>query len=271
MTNEPVESRPPTPVRVCLASQAPRSTESYEAELADNRLTEATLRQELARDEELLHQRDDLLQHQAAVGNESVHRLLNGLQMVASLLSLQSRSTSNGDTATQLAAAASRVAMVSRIHRRLNDLNDAGAVAFKPYLEEVARDYATMLSSAEHPEQIVTEAIDVDLTAAIAIPLALIVNELITNAAKYGAGRISIKLKHMADNRYALCVCNDGPALPASFDPAASKGIGMRIVRTFVDQIGGKLQFGSVDQNQGAQFCVLFAAKRHMPHRSAEV
>ena len=54
-------------------------------------------------------------------------------------------------------------------------------------------------------------------------------------------------------------VSNDGPALPADFDPAARKGLGMRIVRSFVEQIGGKLLIGRADRNQGARFTVLFS------------
>jgi two-component sensor histidine kinase len=248
---------------------APATTARYERELALHRSIEAALRQSLARDEELLHQRDRQIEQQTAVGEETVHRLLNGLQIVASLLSMQSRASANKDTASRLAEAAHRVAMVSRIHRRLHDLSVAGSIAFKPYLQEVSRDYAAMLSTAEQPVRISVDAIDVDLAAKIAIPLTLVVNELITNAAKYGAGRISISLRQMADQRYALCVSNDGPALPKDFDPALSKGLGMRIVRTFVDQIDGEFQFGCADQNQGAKFSVLFPATPQAPQQSA--
>jgi two-component sensor histidine kinase len=58
---------------------------------------------------------------------------------------------------------------------------------------------------------------------------------------------------------YALSVCNDGPALPEGFDPDACKGLGMRIIRSFVERIGGELRIGRGDKNQGAQFTVLFS------------
>jgi len=58
---------------------------------------------------------------------------------------------------------------------------------------------------------------------------------------------------------YALSVSNDGPGLPDGFDPAARKGLGMRIIRSFVERIGGELRVGRGDGNQGARFTVLFS------------
>jgi two-component sensor histidine kinase len=85
-----------------------------------------------------------------------------------------------------------------------------------------------------------------------------IVNELITNAAKYGKGRITIRLERNPGKGYALSVSNDGPSLPEGFDPAAGKGMGMRIIRSFVERIGGELRIGRGDNNQGTGFTVLF-------------
>jgi two-component system, sensor histidine kinase PdtaS len=58
---------------------------------------------------------------------------------------------------------------------------------------------------------------------------------------------------------YALSVSTDGPGLPEGFDPAAGKGLAMRIIRSLVEQIGGELQIGRGDMNQGPQFTVLFS------------
>jgi two-component system, sensor histidine kinase PdtaS len=58
---------------------------------------------------------------------------------------------------------------------------------------------------------------------------------------------------------YALSVISDGPALPEGFDPAAGKGLGMRIIRSLVERIGGELRLGCGDNDQGARFTVLFS------------
>ena len=56
-----------------------------------------------------------------------------------------------------------------------------------------------------------------------------------------------------------MSVSNDGPALSEEFDPAAGKGLGMRIVRSFVERIGGELLIGRGDKDQGARSTVLFS------------
>ena len=247
-----------SPPNVIFESRERRTVASYERELIRRRRTEIGLRQTLAREEALLRQKDELIQQQAVLSQESDHRLLNGLQMIVSLLSLQSRASENAEVASQLAAAADRIATIGRIHRRLHSFDGVQTFALKQYLEDLCRDFSVMLSS-ERPERvIVVEGIEITLPAVTAIPLGFIANELITNAAKYGTGRITVSLEANPETGYALSVANDGPGLPEGFDPAAGKGLGMRIIRSLVKQIGGELRIGRGDKNQGARFTVLF-------------
>jgi len=230
-----------------------------EREIQGHRQTEARLRAALEREEGVAHQKDGLIAQLELLSRESDHRMLNDLQMIVSLLSLQSRRTANTEAASQLAAAAIRVSTIERVHRRLHGLDGKPTVAFKGYLEEFCADFALMLVSDETPERgIAVEAIEIDLPTATAAPLGFIVNELITNAVKYGKGQIVVKLEANPERGYALSVSNDGPALPDGFDPAASRGLGMRIVMSFVEKIGGELRIGRSYNDQGARFTVLF-------------
>ena len=136
--------------------------------------------------------------------------------------------------------------------------------------EDFGRDFSAMLSSDERPEQVLVEGIELNLPAATAIPLGFIVSELITNAAKYGDGRIAISLQPDPAFGYALSVSNGGPALPEGFDPGASTGLGMRIIQSFTRQIGGELRIGRGDDGQGARFTVLFPGMARMPFRNAK-
>ena len=116
-----------------------------------------------------------------------------------------------------------------------------------------------------NPERIVVvEGIDIELPAVTAIPLGFIANALITNAAKYGTGRITVSLESNPGRGYALSVSSDGPGLPQGFDPAARKGLGMKIIRSLVKRIGGELRIGQGDQNQGARFTVLSPDRSQM-------
>jgi two-component system, sensor histidine kinase PdtaS len=219
---------------------------------------EAQLRSALAQSETLLRQKDEVIQRQELLKRESDHRFLNDLQMTISLLSLQSRASTNEEAAAQLAIAAKRISMIARIHRRLHSYDGVQVIDFKKFLEDFGRDFSAMLSSDERQEQILVEGIEIILPAATAIPLGFIVSELIANATKYGNGRIAISLQRDPAYGYALSVCNDGPALPEGFDPGASKGLGMKIIRSFTNQVGGELRIGRGDDGQGARFTVLF-------------
>ena len=235
-----------------------RTIESYERELIQHRSMEIRLSDALAESEARLRQRDASIQQQELLSRESDHRLMNDLQMTISLLSLQSRSATNAEAAAQLAVAANRVSMIARIHHRLHSYDGVQAVEFRKFIEDFARDFSAMLSSDERPEQVLVEGVEINLSAATAIPLGFIVSELIANAAKYGSGRIAIRLRADPAYGYALSVSNDGPALPEGFDPAASKGLGMKIIQSFTRQIGGELKIGRRDDGQGARFTVLF-------------
>jgi len=252
MTTEGLQNGIGSPPTVPFGG-TPRTAASYEGELA-------RLRGALARDEELIRQKDELIQQREVLSTESDHRLLNSLQIIVSLLSMQSRTSANGEVASQLADAAKRVTMIERVHRHLHRFDGQPTVAFKQYLEDLCRDFSGMLALDERPEQaIVVEGIDIDLPATTAIPLGFIVNELIMNAAKYGTGRIVVRLEPNPPKGFALSVSNDGPSLPAGFDPSNCKGLGMKIIRSLVGRIGGELLFGLADKNQGARFAVLFS------------
>ena len=106
---------------------------------------------------------------------------------------------------------------------------------------------------------IVVEGVEIELPTVTSIPLSFAVNELITNAAKHGKGRITVRLERNPGGGYALSVSNDGPVLPEGFDPFACKGLGMKIIRSLVERIGGELHVGRGDNNQGTRFTVLFS------------
>jgi two-component sensor histidine kinase len=260
MTIEHLPQSTDSPPIATFESLEPRTVASYKRRLTAYRRTEVRLREALARDDALLRQKDELIQNQALLSKESDHRLLNDLQVIVSLLSLQSRASANAEVASQLATAADRVATIARMHRRLHYCDGVQSVAFKQFLDDLCRDFSTMLFSEQRLERgIVVEGIEIKLPSVTALPLGFIANELITNAAKYGKGRITVRLEQDSGKGYALSVCNDGPSLPDGFDPAAGKGMGMRIIRSFVERIGGALRIGRADNNQGTRFTVQFS------------
>jgi two-component system, sensor histidine kinase PdtaS len=220
--------------------------------------TTVQLKNALAREDALLREKSDLLQRHAMMAQEFEHRLLNSLQLIVSLLSLQSRAATAPEAATQLKIAANRVAALGRVHRQLHLLDHQEKVEFRQYIQHLCEDLSGLLFQEGAKHAIVLEGANVEIPTALGIPLGFIVNELITNSAKYAKGAITVRLATMSAGSHLLSVSDDGPGLPADFDPASGSGLGMKIVQSLVKQIGGELHIARADDGHGACFTVTF-------------
>lgn len=230
----------------------------YERELKRHRAREARLAKSLLRDIELLHQKDALLLQKDLLVKEVEHRLLNGLQLVRSVLTMQSRSTENLETALQLNEAATRISSLSRVQETLHAMDTLESIEFKHYLAGLCADIAGMVPSVTLDRSFCIEGDQILLPRKVATALALIASELITNSMKYGAGKITVQLKVMPKGDVLFSVQDEGPGFPALFDLATSKGLGMKIIGALVKQIDGDLVFGPGDAGRGAWFSVRF-------------
>jgi two-component sensor histidine kinase len=211
-----------------------------------------------AREKAWLREKSDHLQRHDTLAQEFEHRLANSLQIIVSVLSLQSR-TASPEAAAQLTVAASRVASFARVHRRLHVLDHQASVEFKQYLQQLCEDLFGLLLEGGTDCTITVEAAEIDIPTTFAIPLAFILNELITNSAKYAKSNITVRLETSPITGHSLSVSDDGPGLPEGFDPARSKGLGMKIIATLVKQIGGALQITPGDEGHGTRFTVKFS------------
>jgi len=218
----------------------------------------------LAREEELLREKSELLQRQDLLAQEFEHRLVNSLQLMVSLLSLQSRAATTVEAAAQLSIAAKRVAAFGRVHRQLHLLDHQKNVEFKRYLQHLCDDLADLLLQQGRGRAVVVSGPTVKLPAALAIPLGFIVSELITNSTKYAEGKITVRMARSA-SAHLLSVSDEGPGLPAEFNSASSKGLGMTIIRTLTKQIGGTLQFAPGEDGRGTRVTVAFGSQLETP------
>jgi two-component sensor histidine kinase len=234
-------------------------------ELEDRKGTEAELRKALQQAQIQLDRKDRRIRQKELLRRESDHRLLNGLQMVASLLSTQSRLTKESEAAAQLSSAANRVVIIGSVHRRLRALDCVESVELKQHLEKLCRDLAGILTIEGPKEALAVEGIALTVPTAIGIPLGFIVSELVTNSATHAKGKITVGLAADPRAGYALSVSDEGPGVPEGFDPAKSKGLGMRIVSSLVKLIDGQLLCGRGDRGHGARFTVNFSIPRGAP------
>jgi len=255
-----VQSNPPTvfqkpdncPLTKCSAIAM------YEQELRRHRATESRLQDAVIRESELLRHKDEMIQQMGILCKESEHRLLNGLQLISSVLAVQSRGTKNPETAAELTMAANRVATLARIHRHLHTLDDVKSVEFKLYLEKLCSDLFDMVSNETPERSISVEGTELNIPSVTAIPLGFIASELITNAIKYADGNVTVGLTSMPNGDSTLTVSDDGPGLPGAFDPMATPGSGMKIIVALTKQIGGQFHFAKGERNQGTRFSVTF-------------
>lgn len=172
------------------------------------------------------------------MAKEIDHRVMNSLQFVSTLLNMQARSPDIGDATSHLQLAANRVAAVAQVHRHFyaGDTETTSCIAF---LKRLGEDLGAIL---DRPIRV--EGAEGDVPNSWIQPIGLIVNELVTNAAKHGSGRIDV-LYEVENEGHSLIVCDEGCNLPDDFDPAvASTSLGMRVVRSLAKQLGGELTVG---------------------------
>jgi two-component sensor histidine kinase len=196
-----------------------------------------------------------------ALIQEINHRVSNSLQLVSSLLTLQARNEDPA-LAAHFASAVGRVTAIGRVHRRLYQSDRVSTVEFKQFLEQLGEEMSASISADQYSHTLSVASDPADIRTDRATVLGLIVNELVTNALKYaypgGAGPIAVSFR-VRDGRYELSVSDQGRGLPEGFDPLSSTGLGMRLVRSLVGQIGGELSFDRGPQKRGTRATVRFS------------
>ncbi len=186
------------------------------------------------------------------MAREIDHRVMNSLQFVSGLLTMQSRSPEVGEAAQHLQLAAHRVAAVAQVHRHFY-ADGAQEVACLAYLCRLCDDLAKILG-----RDIVVDGDEAMVPASSIQPIGLITNELVTNAAKHGAGQIDVAFRVSGDTN-TLTVCDEGTGVTDGFDPnSATAGLGMRVITTLVSQLHGTLDAGPRANGDGACFTVQF-------------
>ena len=203
--------------------------------------TEAELATALAEKDVLLH--------------EVSHRVKNSLQLVTSLLSLQAAQTTDTGARRSVIEARNRIAVVAGVHQRLYWTNDDDCIDLAEYIRVLVDEVRTSPDCPPGLTVMIDTPLPVRVRVTSAVPLSLIVSELVGNACKYAfegrpAGRLAVSVH--ANGKLVITVSDDGVGLPLGFDPRASRGLGMRIVTALSRQAKAVLTL--VPQDRGAGF-----------------
>ncbi|MEW4923211.1 histidine kinase dimerization/phosphoacceptor domain -containing protein [Algibacter sp. 2305UL17-15] len=197
------------------------------------------------------------VQQKELMVKEIHHRVKNNFQIVSSLLELQTKGIEDEKALKLAKESKNRVKSMALIHQRLYQ-NDDLLIEFNTYVKSLVRDISSMYGKDKNPKVTITIP-DCKFDIDTAIPLGLIVNELITNAYKYGFGlkeqTLDISVKKTTNGNHILKIKDNGVGLPTDFNFEKAKSLGLRLVRRLSKQLHGTTTY---TYNNGALFSVEF-------------
>jgi len=200
------------------------------------------------------------LEEKETLLKEIHHRVKNNLQIISSLLSLQSQTVKNKKVLDAFQESQQRLHSISLIHQKLYQNENLARIDIKGYIDDlVGTIHQAFYSKNKNTDyQVVADAIDLDIDTAV--PLGLIINELATNAYKYAFahmkdGLLSINLQRNGDYRYRLIIKDNGPGIPENINIFETESLGLKLVSILSRQLQGNLE---VKSDKGAVFCLDF-------------
>jgi two-component sensor histidine kinase len=179
---------------------------------------------------------EDLVQQKDMLLKEVNHRVKNSLQIVSSILQLQVPHTQSTEAADALRSAAARVLAIAAVHERLYTGEDASVVRLDTFLSDLCGEIGRACGC---PDGITTDVQRVDVPTDMAIPLALIVNELVTNVVKHVGPPCGVRLRPEVGNALKLTISDTGQGHPQD---QPHPGLGTRIVDAFSTQLGAHVE-----------------------------
>jgi two-component system, chemotaxis family, CheB/CheR fusion protein len=207
------------------------------------------------------------LQEKEVLLREIRHRVKNNLQVISSLLSLQSSRTTDATAIEILQDSQNRVQTIALMHEVLHRTPNLAELNFADYVQLLVRyvfSTGNLQPDAIAPQ--VSVPADLQIHPDQAVLCGLIINELVTNALKYGcpqrpqdpaAPAVSVQITITPERQLSLAVSNDGDTLPADFDLPSIRSIGLNLVTNLVEQLNGTLQ---IDRGKQTRFKVCFIA-----------
>lgn len=189
------------------------------------------------------------LSEKEALLQEIHHRVKNNLQVISSLLSLQSRHVRDEGALKALQEGRSRVSAMSLIHQHLYLEQHPTAIHLPTYVEQLSEKLFNTYNLDPQRVKLTVDVDDLLLDVDTAIPIGLILNELITNALKYAfagteAGRLEVGLKQESGT-LRMRVSDNGPGFPENFDWKKSESFGFRLLQSFSQKLKGEIFTGN--------------------------
>jgi len=202
------------------------------------------------------------LQEKEVLLKEINHRVKNNLQIISSLLNLQSRDIQDEQALRLFEVSQDRIKAMALVHEKLYQSEDLARIDFGEYIKSLATDLG---GSYGLDSRNINLKIDVDnilLGVDIAIPCGVIVNELVANSLKHafpgdGSGEITVSFRAV-NGQYTMVFKDDGIGLPEGLDISHPYSLGLTIVNALTGQLGGAID---LNRNGGSEISITFPTK----------
>ena len=189
------------------------------------------------------------------------HRVKNSLQLVVSILRIQGDDATQPEVRRHLQEAAGRISAIARVHQRLNQTVQIESLDLGAYLTDLCRDVDEVAATCQITAEVVP---GIEIATVRAISTALLVNELIANAAKHAypeesSARVWVNLTKADENKIVISIRDEGIGLPSGFDLKSGNGLGMRIIGALAKQLDAEIQIQA--RHPGTEFRILMPLK----------
>lgn len=188
------------------------------------------------------------------------HRVKNNLQVVSSLLDLQSRGIENEEALATFTEGQNRVKAMALIHQKLYQNENLATINFEDYAKLLIGELGTIYQNGHNIKTEVRSDSHAEFDIDVAVPLGLILNELISNAYKYAfndltEGELAVSIRSLGEGKHQLTIEDNGAGLPEAFDFDKAKSLGLRLVRRLAKQLYGSVTYS---YDEGAKFVIIF-------------
>jgi len=194
------------------------------------------------------------------------HRVKNNMQVISSLLSLQSRYSKDERYIEMVKESQIRIKAMALIHEKLYRSKDLSSIDFKDYIRSLVNDLFLSYKANTNKIELNVNIENVSLGIEAAIPCGLIVNELVSNSLKYAFpegrdGEMRISLRPLDEGQYELIVSDNGIGMPKDIDFKKSESLGLRLVTNFTERtLHGKIE---LNKHKGTEFQIIFKEKKY--------
>lgn len=211
------------------------------------------------------------LREKESLLREIHHRVKNNLQVISSLLSLQSDYSKDTDPSRLFDESQNRISAIALIHEQLYQSEDLAEIHMDEYIDNLTRNLLTVYGDEGEGVTVELEARDITVDIDTAIPCGLIINELFSNCLKHafkkgdedrqpGPNVITVGFKSDREGQFVLCVADNGRGLPEDIDFRNTDSLGLQLVCTLTEQLRGDIELNTA---KGTRFDITF-------HKSAE-